>query len=93
MKAQGWRKILGLANAALVLAIVGAGGWWFTKVRPASADSAKPPTWIKPAFEVYQAEVKGAHGKLIWPVDDVLIKACARHPRLRDIGKSHQRAQ
>ena len=75
MKAQAWRKVLGLTNAVLVLGILGAGGWWFTKVRPASGDAAKPPTWIKPSFEVYQSDVKGARGKLIWPVDDKAIKA------------------
>lgn len=74
MKAQTWRKLLGLTNAALVLGIVGGGAWWFTQVRPAAAESAKPPKWTKESYDAYQAGAKTARAREIWPVDAEAIK-------------------
>ena len=74
MKAQTWRKILGLSNAALVLGILGVGAWWFTQVRPVAAEAAKPSKWTKEAYDAYQAGAKGARAREIWPVDAEAIK-------------------
>jgi len=87
MKAQSWRKILGLTNGALVLSILGAGAWWFTQVRPASADRARPPAWVKPAFDVYLTEAKGARPRSIYPVLDKDITEITRPDLMNPIDK------
>lgn len=78
MKAQSWRKILGLTNTALVLGILGAGAWWATKVRGASIDAAKPPKWTGEAFAQYQAQQKTVRSQAIWPVNAEQIKQLTR---------------
>jgi hypothetical protein len=78
MKAQSWRKVLNLTNTALVLGIVGAGAYWFTKVRPVSADAARPPKWTGEAFGQYQLNAKGVRSQAIWPVNAEQIKQLTR---------------
>ncbi len=74
MKAQSWRRILGLSNVVLVLGILGVGAYYFTRVRPAAADGAKPPKWTKDAYDAYLTAAKNARATTIWPVDEKAIK-------------------
>lgn len=78
MKAQSWRKVLNLTNSALVLGILAAGAFWFTKVRPVSADAARPPKWTGEAFGQYQLNAKGVRSQAIWPVNAEQIKQLTR---------------
>jgi len=68
MKAQSLRRVLHIANAALVLGIVGAGAWYVLKVRPAAASSSKSTEWVKKSMDTYLKEAGSAVAASIWQV-------------------------
>src|SRR5262245_6952894 len=68
MKAQSVRRVLTLSCSVLALALVGAGVWWFLKVRPVAAAPLKTAPWIENSWKTYLHEKVNVKPADVWPV-------------------------